>query len=496
MKLPELKNNWDKMNKKEIQKLQGERLHHFLKSQIIPYSPYYRDLFQKNKITPDKIKSVSDLRYIPFTTKNDIAPTKDEPLKHKNIILQPDIETIKKYAPISSKLDLLFKKILKGEEAVKHELGYEYRPVNLIFTTGRTALPTAFGLSMYDLELLKLIGERIDKILKLDPSIDRGVNMFPYAPHLAFWQVVFCGWAGNILLLSTGGGKVAGTSGNISAVEKLKPSLLVGIPGYVYHILRQAEQEGHNFSFVNKVALGGEKVPLALKNRIKEILIKMGSHNPEVVSVLGFTEARKCWTECPGDISTGFHLYPDVEIFEIIDPETGETLEDGKTGELVYTCLEGRGSVVLRYRTGDIVEGGITYEPCPQCKRLMPRISSNLTRVSNIKDLQTSKIKGTLVNLNDFIHILSENTKIEEWQIILKKKNDDPFELDEVIIYLAIKNKVNEEDLKKELNEKFIDETEIHPNEINITTLDDMLHRLGMDTKLKEERLLDLRAKK
>ncbi|MBI5206721.1 MAG: AMP-binding protein [Candidatus Firestonebacteria bacterium] len=489
-------NRWNKMNKQEIFRLQGELLHRFINNQLIPYSPYYNKLFKENKISYQNIKSVKDLRNIPFTSKADIAPTESDPIKYRSFILQPNKENINLYAPLSEKLYMLKEKLLKGEEHLKNELGKEYRPVSMFFTTGRTALPTAFVSSLYDLEILKIVGERLVNILALDPALDRGVNMFPFAPHLAFWQVVFCGWSGGILLLSTGGGKVLGTSGNIIAIEKLKPSLLVGIPGYVYHILRQAEKEGHNFSFVKKVALGGEKVSETLKNNIKNILNNMGAHDPGVMSVLGFTEARKCWTECSGKTSTGFHTYPDLEIFEIINPDTGEVLDEGQTGELVYTCIEGRGSCVIRYRTGDIIEGGITYAPCPECGRSVPRISSNMSRVSNIKDFQLSKIKGTLVNLNVFMHILSENSLIDEWQIVIKKKNDDPFDLDELVVYLAVKNGADKEKLRHDLNEKFIDETEVHPNDIVFTTLDDMLHRLGMDTKLKEERILDIRPKK
>ncbi|MBI5207130.1 MAG: AMP-binding protein [Candidatus Firestonebacteria bacterium] len=489
-------NNWDRLNKKEIVKLQEERLRYFLTTQLLPYSPYYKKLFTDNKILAEKIKIMEDLHHIPFTTKDDIAPTIENPHKYRSIILQPDETSLKKYLPLSRKLQILGDKIIKGDEYIRRELDKEYRPLSLFFTTGRTALPTAFACSLYDIELLHIIGERLVKILNLNPANDRALNMFPYAPHLAFWQVVYCGWAGGILILSTGGGKVAGTGGNIQAIEKFKPTLLVGIPGYIYHILRQAEKEGHDFSFIKQVALGGDKVSQALKINIQKILNNMGGKNPVVVSVLGFTEARKCWIECPGELSTGFHTYPDMEIFEIINPETGEVLSPGETGELVYTCIDGRGSCVLRYRTGDIVEGGVTYEPCPQCKRTMPRISTNISRVSNIKDISISKIKGTLVNLNVFMQILSENHSIEEWQIVIKKKNDDPFDLDELLLYLAVKSGINEENLKNKLNEKFVDETEVHPNQIIITTLEDMLHRLGMDTKLKEERLLDLRPKK
>jgi len=49
--------------------------------------------------------------------------------------------------------------------------------------------------------------------------------------------------------------------------------------------------------------------------------------------------------------------YPDKEIFEIIDPATGEVKDDAQDGEIVYTSLDSRASVVLRYRTGILLSG-------------------------------------------------------------------------------------------------------------------------------------------
>jgi phenylacetate-coenzyme A ligase PaaK-like adenylate-forming protein len=71
---------------------------------------------------------------------------------------------------------------------------------------------------------------------------------------------------------------------------------------------------------------------------------------------------------------SGYHLYPDLGIVEIVDPETGAPKDDGQSGEIVFTSLDARGSCVLRYRTGDMIEGGLTYEPCPYCRRTMPRL--------------------------------------------------------------------------------------------------------------------------
>jgi len=63
----------------------------------------------------------------------------------------------------------------------------------VFFTTGRSALPTAFVLTRYDLRILEEVGRRILEVAAIDSSEDKIVNCFPYAPHLAFWQVYYAG---------------------------------------------------------------------------------------------------------------------------------------------------------------------------------------------------------------------------------------------------------------------------------------------------------------
>src|SRR5437762_12733373 len=105
------------------------------------------------------------------------------------------------------------------------------------------------------------------------------------------------------------------------------------------------------------------------------------------------------WAECPGagDEAPGsYHPYPDLGIFEVIDPKTGAPLPPGHPGELVFTPLDARGTVVLRYRTVDYTDGGISYEPCPWCGLSLPRLLGNLSRRSEVKELNLDKINGAV----------------------------------------------------------------------------------------------------
>ena len=293
-----------------------------------------------------------------------------------------------------------------------------------------------------------------------------------------------------ILSLQTGGGKILGTKGICKSVKGLNATVLVGIPGYIYHLLKVATEMKLQFKSLKYIVLGGERVPSGLRTKMHDILKTMGAKKPTILSTYAFTEGRIAWPQCHE--KSGYHLYPDLEFVEIVDKK-GERVEDGERGEIVYTALDWRGSVVLRYKTGDI--SNLETGRCPYCNRTVPRIGLSIERSSEIKELNLKKIKGTLVNLNVFFPLFMGHPKVKEWQLEIRKKNNDPYELDELIIYVAPKAGVNFSTLKKDLNEKIKTQTEIEPNSIIKCTEADLRKRLGIETELKEKRIIDNRKK-
>jgi phenylacetate-CoA ligase len=475
---------------------QDALLQRYVREHLYPFSPYYRALFDDNGIKPEQIKTVDDLRRIPLSSKLDLLPTDDDPQRFKKFILQPDPASIKKAWPLKKKLPLLWQKWTQGADAVRKRIRNEFAPSFMTFTTGRSAEPVPFFYSPHDIQNLYDTGARLVDVMDLDPDY-RIANVFPYAPHLAFWQVFFAGQATGMMTLSTGGGKVMGSSGDLRAITRLKADALIGVPGYVYHLLRRAVSEGIDLSSIRCVGLGAERVPPGLKDKITQLLAATGANNVSVFGTYGFTEARMAFAECPtkDNAYTGYHLYPDLAIFEVIDPETGEVLPDGEDGELVFTPLQARASTVFRYRTGDRVRGGLQYEPCPHCGRTVPRISSDLTRESSLKDLQLLKVKGTLVNLEDAAMLLGSMPEVEEWQIELRKKDDDPHEVDEMVVHLSVKSGCSENIATERVQELFKSRLEISPNQVAFYGLESMLNKIGMETEMKEKRFLDARPK-
>jgi phenylacetate-coenzyme A ligase PaaK-like adenylate-forming protein len=322
--------------------------------------------------------------------------------------------------------------------------------------------------------------------------------MFPYAPHLGFWQTHYAGLGFGTFMLSSGGGRTLGTDGNINLIDRIQPDIIIGMPTFIYHVLRQAVEEHRHWPNIKRVVLGGEKTPQGLRARLRELCTQLGSLGTHVISTYAFTEAKTAWPECPTlphEGPSGFHLYPDLGIIELVNPKTGAPVPAGTPGEIVYTPLDARGTVVLRYRTGDIAEGGLTWEPCPHCGRRCPRLIGPIARVSEVRELNLDKVKGTLVDFNMLEHLLDDLRGLSAWQIELCKHHDDPLECDEVILHISLEPGASELTLRDQIIRRFHEVTELTPNSICVHSLSDLRDRLGVGRLLKEEKLLDLRNK-
>jgi phenylacetate-coenzyme A ligase PaaK-like adenylate-forming protein len=449
-------------------------------------------VFDAAGVKPTDIRTVADLARLPFTTKQDLLAAQSDPARKRDFVLIPTRELIKSHWPLGKKLKLL----LGGDEA-REDLRRNFTPNFVTFTTGRSSDPVVFAYTPYDLDILSESGARMLDVHGIEDVNARIVNTFPFAPHLAFWQATLAGFETGRMMLSTGGGKVMGTAGNVRLMERMQPTVLIGTPGFMYHVLREAAEKGTKLDQVNLVILGAEKVTPGLKEKMAEALARMGSRNVTISGTYGFTEARMAFSECPAkhDESPGYHVYPDLGVFEVVDVESGRVLGEGETGELVYTPIDGHGTVLCRYRTGDLAVGGITSEPCPWCKRTVPRIQSELRRASDQRSMSLTKIKGTLVDLSSMGSTLSNMPDIEEWQVVLQKKNDDPHELDELVVRVSLRSGVDRTAFEKKVREELLHGVEVSPNTVEFKTTPQMLEVLGMETEMKEKRFLDRRPK-
>ncbi len=456
-------------------------LQRYLEKTVLPFSKHYRTLASDLH----RIRHVEDLRYLPFTTKQDIQ---DHPL---DFILVPDRKVL------ARRPATILQALWQGRRAVEESFEREFRPTLMTFTTGRAGQPMPFLYTAHDVHRLQIAGDRIMRICGAKREM-KMLNMFPYAPHLAFWQSHYAGTEFGVLMLSSGGGKVAGTEGNLRFIQKFAPDVLIGMPTFLYHVLQEAVSRNLRCPQFTTFILGGEKAPQGIRRKLRTLATQLGSGPVNVLSIYGFTEAKMAWPECPGPEgapSSGYHLYPDLGIIEIIDPKTGEPVGEGQPGEIVFTPLDARGTVVLRYRTGDLIDGGLVFEPCPHCERLLPRLVGQISRTSEIREMHLDKLKGTLVDFNQLEHVLDNVDTIGSWQLELRKANDDPLDLDELILHVEKSDHASESRLREELDRRIASVIEMHPNRIVFETPEEIRRLQGVNQQLKEQRLVDHRPK-
>ncbi|MCE9614296.1 MAG: AMP-binding protein [Lentisphaerae bacterium] len=467
-------------------------LHDYLRRQVLPYAAYYRELFQSHGLRAEHVRTHEDLSRVPFTSKLDLLPTPERPERALDFILLPGEQAL------ARRWDVVRRAAWRGRAAVRAELTAEYRPIFLTSTTGRSAAPVAFLYTQHDLANLARSGRHLMTVSGARPD-DRLLNLFPYAPHLAFWQAHYAAEAHGVFLLSTGGGKVMGTEGNLRVMSKIKPRGIIGMPTFVYHLLSEAREEGRQFPDLGVLVLGGEKLPPGMRRKLRELARELGSRaDTTIVATYGFTESKMAWGECPypdDGTSGGYHLYPDLGVVEIVDPRTGVPVGDGEPGEIVFTALDARGSVAIRYRTGDVIDGGLVYGSCPHCGRVGPRLVGNIGRQSEVRELRLDKIKGTLVDFNELEHVLDDAPAIGAWQLEIRKVHDDPLELDELILHVENRTRRAHGTLEKELSDTLMAHTELRPNAIEFHSAREMRRRQGVGVEIKERRLVDNRPR-
>lgn len=488
MKTKRLTTHWDSLSSDELRHLQAAQLRSYLADHVVPFSAYYRELFDREGIDLNRLQTLEDLSRIPFTSKRMLV-SEDGVARTQDFVLIPDEKVL------GRRFSTIARAFYKGRRGVKEDFEREYRPILMTSTTGRSAEPVPFLYTQHDLDHLATTGRRLMEICDSRKEY-RHINLFPFAPHLAFWQAHYAGLGYNTFTLSTGGGKVMGTEGNVRLLKKINPDALIGMPTFLYHVLQMAVEEGVDAPKIKRIVLGGEKVPTGLRRKLKALCAELGSGNVDIMATYGFTEAKMAWPECPArgfDEATGYHLYPDLGIVEVVDPDTGEQVGEGEPGEIVYTPLDSRGSVVLRYRTGDLISGGLTYEPCPACGRSVPRLVGKISRVSNVRRLNIGKVKGNLVNFNELEHVLDDLIMIGSWQIELRKRNDDPLDCDEIIVHVETRDSSSKEVIEHEIEKRFLEATEIRPNRVEFHNAETMRKKQGVGKALKEEKVVDNR---
>jgi phenylacetate-CoA ligase len=162
-----------------------------------------------------------------------------------------------------------------------------------------------------------------------------------------------------------------------------KPTAFIGLPQYFLRWGNTWVKAGGDPSktTLRKAYVLGEPVPPPVREKIEKVWgvdCRIGYGLSEIGA----------GAEC--DEKNGLHWCEDEVIVEVVDPETGERVDDGKKGELIFTTLTKTGTLAIRYRSGD--ESAILGRDC-SCGRTHVKLRLIETRLDDLM-----KVKGTLVS--------------------------------------------------------------------------------------------------
>ncbi|MGH2711063.1 MAG: AMP-binding protein [Actinomycetota bacterium] len=438
---------WDRLDPRTTVRMQEMLLQSLVRRFLYPFSPFYRRLFDENGINPKRIKSLDDLEKIPTVSATDFERVPEDDWRPFRALLRPDENSLKRSANRRLLRQVAIEKLFHGDQAAERLIAEEFKPIHLHLPDGSG--PVA-GYTMRDLSALAQGAARALAVAGARRS-DVMVSTLPFGPHLPFWHGYYGAIGAGMSAFHLGGGAVVRPAQVASWMERVSSTVLLAQPGYAEGLLRGAPP-----STLSALRLLLLWAPTEMQGARERYLIRLrtgGATEARVATLLGIPEARVAWAECPvspdqPDVSFGYHTYPDLELLEVVD-DSGRAVEEGQGGELVYSSLDWRGSALLRYRTGIVARRGMTWERCPGCRRTVPRILPDLSRVE-----WRTRISGprgeVVVDIADVIPILWRAGGVALWQLDVQKGGGEGG-TDRVIAYLAGALSADAEQLRKNL---------------------------------------------
>lgn len=355
------------MSRPEIEALQLERL-----KRMVDYCyeniPFYHDRLEKAGVTGDKIKTLSDIQYIPFTTKDDIRD--NYPFR---MLAQP------------------MKKI-----------------VRIHASSGTTGKPTVGAYTKQDLDNWS---DQVARVAVAAGATEDDIF------QISFGYGLFTGALGlHYGLEKIGATVIPASSGNtakqLMMFRDFGVTGLVATPSYALYLSEMVRESGYpREDYKLRLGLlGSEGCTEEMREQIEKNLGIFVTDNYGMTELTGPGVSGECEYRC------GLHFAEDAFLPEIIDTATGERKAPGESGELVVTTLLREGMPVLRYRTKDITR--LNYEPCC-CGRTHVRMDKVTGRTDDMMI-----IKGVNVFPSQIESVLVSTKGIgPHYQLVIRRQN-------------------------------------------------------------------------
>ena len=329
--------------------------------------PWYAEKLRDKGITAADIKSLDDLRHLPFTTKQDLRD--NYPF---GLFAVPPDECVRIHA-----------------------------------SSGTTGKPVIGG---YTREDINIWAQTIARTICCGGGTSKDVlqNAYGYGLFTGGLGLHYGGELLGCMVIPVSGGN---TERQLMLMQDLGSTILCGTPSYALTIVDEAADLGIDIRDLPlKAGLFGAEPWSEGAREVVEERMGISAHD-----IYGLTEVIGPGVSAECEAKAGLHIFDDHFIPEIIDPETLEPLPPGERGELVFTCITKRAMPLLRFRTRDITS--LDVEPC-ECGRTHPRMARVTGRTDDMLI-----IRGVNVFPSQIEDVLTSIEGVEpQYQLVLTKE--------------------------------------------------------------------------
>jgi len=378
------------LSRERLEKLQDERLR-FVVGYVYERVPFYRQRLDEAGVDPKAFGGLKDLHKLPFTRK-----------------------------------DHLRENYPFGLFAVPRE-----EVARIHASSGTTGKPTVVGYTKKDLQVFAEVVARSLAAAGARPGM---------MLHNAYGYGLFTGGLGlhggaealGMTVVPVSGGM---TERQVMLIQDLRPEVISCTPSYAQTLAEEFRKRGVSPEALSLeyAILGAEPWTEAIRKQVDEGLGVRSTNIYGLSEIIGPGVANECVEERQGS-----HIWEDHFLPEVVDPDTGEPLPEGKVGVLVLTNLTKEAMPLLRYWTGDLTF--LTYEPCA-CGRTHVRMGPILGRTDDMLIIRGVNVYPTQVEAV----LLGIPEVVPYYQIVVRREGT----LDEAELKVEVS-----EDFFREIGEK------------------------------------------
>ncbi|GAC1460712.1 MAG: phenylacetate--CoA ligase [Ktedonobacteraceae bacterium] len=311
------------MPRESLQALQNKRLHNTV-DYVYHQVPYYRETLDRIGIKPDDIRTVEDLHKLPFTKK----------------------QTLRDYYPF-------------GLLAVPRE-----NLMRIHASSGTTGKPTVVCYTSNDIDVFAEVNARSLAAAGAKPGMILH-NAYGYGLFTGGLGIHYGGERLGMTVVPVSGGA---TQRQVTLILDFQPEVICCTPSYAQTLGEEFKKRGISPQAISlKVGLlGAEPWTETIRTAVEASLGIAATNIYGLSEIVGPGVSQECIEARAGSHVWEDHFYP-----EVVDPETGNPLPDGKEGVLIFTHLTREAMPLLRYWTGDITY--LSHDVC-SCGRTHVRM--------------------------------------------------------------------------------------------------------------------------